>query len=118
MIAVGNRNRVRALNPLLPSVPYKSHLAKILISILEGIIKKKNTMSVATMSRQMKRAYPRLCHEKRRKKRGFGWQSVRVTGYRASIIYNDWQSGQLYMQGIMLAHVKKFELLFSLELPD
>ena len=32
--------------PLLPSVPYKAGLAKILISILEGIIKKISYQSV------------------------------------------------------------------------
>ena len=37
-------------NPLLPSVPYMTRSAKILILILEGIIKK-IPMSVATMSR-------------------------------------------------------------------
>ena len=39
-----------ALNPLLPIVPYMTCLAKTLISILKGIIKK-NHMSIATMSR-------------------------------------------------------------------
>ena len=34
----------------------------------EGIIKEKFPMSIATMSRQTKRAYLRLCPEKRRKR--------------------------------------------------
>ena len=38
------------IDPLLPSVPYMTRFAKILILILEGIIKK-NPMSVSTMSR-------------------------------------------------------------------
>ena len=30
----------RSINPLVPSVPYMARLAKILILILEGIVKK------------------------------------------------------------------------------
>ena len=46
-------------------------LAKLSILILEGIIKK-FPMSVATMSRKTKIAYPMLCLEKRRKKNSGG----------------------------------------------
>ena len=38
------------INPLVPSVLYIGRLAKILIQIMEGILKK-NPESVATMSR-------------------------------------------------------------------
>ena len=39
------------INPLVPSVLYMERLAKILISVTEGILRKKNPMSAASMSR-------------------------------------------------------------------
>ena len=49
-------------------VSYMRRSAKILILNKKRDHRKKNSMSVAPMSRQTKRAYLRLCPEKRRKK--------------------------------------------------
>ena len=51
------------VNPFPPGLPIWHHLAKILTSIQEGIIKV-FPISVATMSQKMKRAYLRQCPEK------------------------------------------------------
>ena len=55
------------LSPLVPSVLSIGRLTKILISIYEGT-SKYFFMSVATISRKMKRAYLKLCLEKRQEK--------------------------------------------------
>ena len=56
-----------AVNPLEPGILNIGRLTKILISIQEGILKKKKKkkypMSVAPMSLYTKRTYLRLCHE-------------------------------------------------------
>ena len=63
-------------NPFPHSVPIWHRLAKLSILILEGIMQK-IPMSVATMSRYTKRAYHRLCPEKRRKKKNSGGKGLK-----------------------------------------
>ena len=52
----------------MPSVLYIGHLAKIFISIMEGILKKIHMSDATTYESVDKKANLELCHKKRRKK--------------------------------------------------